>query len=850
MNKILVGMLCSSLVMGLASCGEDAGKGSTATGRISPTTEVSRQLVTAQSRSESGEESETRESRAIYDSHENHLKGIDASRLGITLKDADGNVVGQWESLGAYEPETEYSVGRYTMEASLGSESADGFEAPYFKGVADVTVKENETTKAILTAELANAGVAITFTDKFKGYFSDYRVSVETSAGNTYVITADETRPLFVAPGTVNLTLDAKRPTGEVYTVSAGSFTAAAKTVHGITMELDGDFDKAVLTVAFDETVSQEPLEIDLSEELATAGAPYMTLSGFESGKKYEYVFGNLALAASEEPQVHITSKAGLKSAKLTINGKAYELLNAGDAAELTGKGLKLIGVEDGAKMSRVDFKGYMAQLQPGETTFEFTVTDKADRQPEETASIGFICAVDELKYELVSIQQDIPSVAGATAEGIMTFNGSDPKGQIVVKILNERGAYDVVNPEYVSTGTKNEYKFAVELPALRNISLGLASTAMEGNDATSPTHAPKHIMTTNRLCPDFTLSPIENDVWAWEGVLKASVNDPTFQAIFEDYLKDSNSALQFSASANGSVATARVEGKDLYVDVKSITPSATPAVVKVTGKLASGNGSGEFTPEAAAQLPNWNLNAEAKINGSASNWENYEFEGWGTNNAMTTSQGGNYGYVRISGTIPENNGKSGKGVRIRTCGWGQGNSATGSNGTSGACKYTDAGLLHLGSTRTARPSGYGENDNKTNSTSTGPVTTDDLDCGVSFASRPTALSFWYKYAPKNSADKGFVEIWVKDATGNILSHKTKNLDAKSSYTQETIQLDYPAKCEKGAKIYVKFLSSYSMEYIKRTDSNFSGPGFGNLKRGTFMGSQLTVDEIELIYNK
>lgn len=850
MNKILVGMLCSSLIMGLASCSEDAGKGSTATGRISPTTEVSRQLVTAQSRSEAGEEPDHSESRAIYDSHENHLKGIDASRLGITLKDADGNVVGQWESLGAYEPETEYSVGRYTMEVSLGDESTDGFEAPYFKGVADVTVKENETTKAILTAELANAGVAITFTDKFKGYFSDYRVSVKTAAGNTHVITADETRPLFVAPGTVNLTLDAKRPTGEVYTVTAGTFTAAAKTVHGITMELDGDFDKAMITVSFDETVTQEPIEIDLSEELADAGAPYMTLSGFESGKKYEYVYGNLSLAASEEPQVHITSKAGLKSAKLTINGKAYELLNAGDAAELTGKGLKLIGVEDGAKMSRVDFKGYMEQLKPGETAFEFTVTDKADRQPEEAASVGFSCAVEELKYELISIQQDIPSVAGATAEGVMTFNGSDPKDQIVVKVINERGAYDVIKPEYISTGKENEYKFSVELPAIRNITLGVASIALEGADATSPTHAPTKTLTTTRLCPDFTLSPIENDVWAREGVLKANVDDPTFQAVFEDYLNDSNSALQFSASANGSVATARIEGKDLYVDVKSITPSATPAVVKVTGKLASGNGSGEFTPEAVTQLPNWNLNAEAKINGSASNWENYEFEGWGTNNAMTTSEGGNFGYVRISGTIPENSGQSGKGVLIRTCGWGRGNSATGSKGTSGACKYTDAGLLHLGASRASRPSGYGEGDNKSNGTSTGPVSTDDLDCGIAFASRPTGLSFWYKYAPKNSADKGFVEIWVKDASGNILARQTKNLDKKDIYTQEKIQLDYPTNCVKGAKIYVKFLSSYSMEYIKRTDANFSGPGFGNLGRGNFMGSQLTVDEIELIYNK
>lgn len=38
------------------------------------------------------------------------------------------------------------------------------------------------------------------------------------------------------------------------------------------------------------------------------------------------------------------------------------------------------------------------------------------------------------------------------------------------------------------------------------------------------------------------------------------------------------------------------------------------------------------------------------------------------------------------------------------------------------------------------------------------------------------------------------------------------------------------------------------MEYLKRTNDNFSGPGRANLSRGTYMGSQLYIDDIELIY--
>jgi len=162
-------------------------------------------------------------------------------------------------------------------------------------------------------------------------------------------------------------------------------------------------------------------------------------------------------------------------------------------------------------------------------------------------------------------------------------------------------------------------------------------------------------------------------------------------------------------------------------------------------------------------------------------------------------------------------------------------------------CKYTDAGLLHLGSTRATRPSGYSENDNKTNDTSAGPITTSDLDCGIAFSSRPSSLSFWYKYSPKNSSDKGLAEIIISSANGTIAS-QTIYLDASASYQQKSITFDYPLGTSKAMKIYVKFMSSYDMEYLKRTNDNFSGPGFGNLDRGTYMGSQLYIDDIELIY--
>ncbi len=127
---------------------------------------------------------------------------------------------------------------------------------------------------------------------------------------------------------------------------------------------------------------------------------------------------------------------------------------------------------------------------------------------------------------------------------------------------------------------------------------------------------------------------------------------------------------------------------------------------------------------------------------------------------------------------------------------------------------------------------------------------TDDLDCGISFDNRPSGLSFWYKYAPKNANDKGYALICVKDAAGNTLAEGSTLLDKADDFKQAKVDISgqYVPGLEKGAKLYVKFLSSYDMEYIKRQSGNFSGPGNANLSDGTFMGSQLTIDDIELIY--
>lgn len=443
------------------------------------------------------------------------------------------------------------------------------------------------------------------------------------------------------------------------------------------------------------------------------------------------------------------------------------------------------------------------------------------------------------LKYVLEDLVMNLAAVS-KTFNGTdpidlsLEFNGTNPEKNVTIEYENERKTWTALN--VLSC-----------IPAARSASTYLLKVS-------SPTNIEETVKIRASVASLSAESEISLDyIPFW---LTASANN-----MFSTYAYVQVYSSRTTAEAAAAAVTTEISADNGATWAAATTSQAGSGYLKVTGLKASTNylvriKDSEYTSttvaiatESGSAIPNGDLNAETTINGSASKWENYVFSGWGTNNPLTTSQGGNYAYCRISGTIPTDDAAEGKAALIRTVGWGSGNTAVGTAGTSGVCKYTEAGLLHLGSSRSNRPSGYGSEDNKSNGSSCGPVTTDDLDCGIAFNSRPDALTFSYKYSPKNSSDRGLALIQVMDAAGKVIAQKEQLLTAASSYTTVTVPLTYPLNTAKAAKVYVKFLSSYSMDYIKRTDDNFSGPSFGgNVGKGTFMGSQLYIDQVALKY--
>lgn len=211
----------------------------------------------------------------------------------------------------------------------------------------------------------------------------------------------------------------------------------------------------------------------------------------------------------------------------------------------------------------------------------------------------------------------------------------------------------------------------------------------------------------------------------------------------------------------------------------------------------------------------------------------------WNTLNQLTTSEGGDKTnwvnrngcrYSANSGTIPTTDKAEGNyAALIRTVGWGEGNSAHPTKDYAVAtCQNVTSGELYLGTYNT---------------------TTKSPDYGCQFNSRPNRLEFYYKYIPKNQADYFVATIIVKDIDNNIITEKEVRGNAQNEYNRMKIVLDYKNKYRtKVGNICISFKSTGNSSCLEANDSNLTGPPARNTSNGEYIGSQLYIDEVELIY--
>lgn len=793
MKLLKHGIMFSAFAFALASCsdegGLDLGKGE---GAIRLALRTSAEVVvSAPTRAESAT-----------------LTAPEAGHFAVRLTKSDNSYSKTWDSIEEFNAEEAFRTGSYTLEAFVGDIDTEGFDAPYFYGAADVSVLEAKETQVAITAALANSMVSVDYTEGFKSYFKDYSARVH-SAGHSYIdFAADETRPAFIAPGEVDLTVSFTNPQGQSTSLQPAGFTAKPRHHYRVKFDVAEGTGNAVLKIIFDDTLVSEDVTIDLTDELFTTPAPEVKAEGFVSDSPVEALEGN----APASPFVFTAvARGGMAEASLTVDsqtvpafGREVNLVGASAALQqqIASSGISAVGFfKNPDKLARLDVTEFVKSLPAGTHRISLVVKDRYTRVSDPVTLV--------VSTEAIHLEAQAEDVVFGSNQAFIDieYNGANPDKAFTFKALDKFGVYKdcPITEVKQKAGTRSfpvkNYVFTLTLPDTERESIPL-QIFFHGEKRTEieiPVITPKY--------------SVEADAFAKYVVLKVVPEDASQLGIIVNSLKVAVSATR--SARNGGFTFVRDADNGL-VTVKGFNP-ATPYTI--TTKLSAATDaapvtSTSVTTEAATDVPNGDfsqthqtINMTAQVGGT---WTGTIFSnpkyhinapivraeatGWASINANTCWSGSSN--INTWYTVPSTWADNGN-VTVRSVGYSHSGSDLGSTKETLVyyCKNTptfDAGERISGELFLGTYS-FDGNESRTD--------------GITFGSRPASLSFDYTYAPYGD-EKGLAYVAVFDESGRIIATGSMNLNSVGVMTTETISLSGYPFSSRAASLQVRFLST------------------------------------------
>lgn len=763
--------------------------------------------------------------------------------FSLKLVKADGSFTKTWDKLADFDESDSFRSGEYTLEAFYGSIDEEGFEKPCYKGATQFKVNPGEQTEVAVTATLANSMISIEYTEAFKNYFVDYTTTAHSEGYGYNEFPKDCADAMYVAPGNVQISVAFTKPNGQSATVQPAQFTAEARHHYHITLDCNnGNVGDAQLVVRFDDTVEQEEVVVDLSDELLNLAAPEVTPQGFTDGETLQLLENSLT---ENSLKFSAYLAAGIQNATLTINSNTYtapfgreiDLANADAAAQsqLAAVGINVLGLfKNPDKLASVDFTGLLAHLPEGTHTITLQMKDRLTRV-NDPVSLTIINSPLELAF--VSAQK---SAYGETSAIInVSYNGTNPEEYITVKGINDDGVW-VDCPIVSATPVNNKgrktrsaaypaklYALNLSIPnATRDIDIRIyyrgkqmATGVISRTYGIEANPFAKHVI-INVKAYKTKLASVVNSLRVYDGTKEISENlitrDPQNGTLtITGFNGNSNYHLYFTTEQSGS------DFSEANVAFKTEV-EAQPQNGNMDNWYSEEMYSGKSLWVGEDEILRWFANASGSVY-------------WATRNATTTCQksGTTCFYTSCSGTIKVD-GVSGSAAEISTLGWGKGVTCGGANDKP----QISAGMLFMGSHDYTGSETTFEKDNET------------ITYGQPFTSRPSSFSFDYKFASYNSESFKAYAVIENRSGGKVTQlaygELVSNTD-KSDFVTANVNLRYSNLNLKATHAYIVFVSSNadSPTVTKRYGSVSMFNGYSDTK---YQGNVLTVDNIKFNY--
>lgn len=766
------------------------------------------------------------------------------SEFSISLNSTDGSYKNSWNTLEAFNNESGFPMGSYIIKASFGEDAQEGFSNPYFTGQTKVNVSLGETSDVTITATLANSMVSIRYDEKFDEFYPAHSSSIQTEGHDPVVFVQDESRPAYITSGNVKLGLTLTDENGNTIKLEPANFKAEARKHYIVTFGLEGNTDRGygILTIDWSEELIHEDEEIILSEEMFKEPKPTLSLVGANQeeelieGLNYEEV----------NPEFHIYAYGGISEAVLNISADAQSKLPpCGGTVILVGEtpvsqslllasGIDCSGILDRkSDMAVINLKEMVRLLQPGEYTVSLNFKDSLKRSPD--TSITFRIKVTSLDYEIISYEQ--PEFLANEIIVVLGTNSSKSAEQFKFKSWDSKKSpvdakaellrnYDFTG---INTIYENKYAYKLSIPEIEDLDWMVYAYIPSKNEKSHEIKV---------KVPQFKL---ECDAFATYSKIRVSPDVDeriTNLVLNKGKLYDNNGSLiQDFANNSSNIKDGIITINNLnqYTDYNYTISVGSKleetyknnVIFKTEKEVQVANN--DFT-QLAEPLEVYPIYIGGKFTitfvGTSTSTPRGKIlrdipASWANLNDLTCykkSTNMNTWYVEPSTYMDDGM------VLLRSVGYhhdGWEIPTTGSTTTYYNTTYvsrdkvnSSCGELFLGSYK------FDEGEFRTD--------------GIPFTSRPSKLSFQYKY---NSMEKesGVAFIRLKSDDGTILFEKTKLLSASSTLITEDIEIkDYPFG-KKATELELSFKSSDSAEpYIKGPD---------NLNEGYTWNTYLTEQE-------
>lgn len=791
MKKVnLTGFGLAAALLLAASC-DDGLDFTGGTGTVAPLVDYDPTVISARSASRAAE-----------------IGDLTKADLTLTLASADGSVNESFPC-NSFPTDRGFKTGKYTLTASYGDPDAEGFELPAVSGSAELSVTEGKQTRVDLTATPSKAMVTVRFDESVSNYMDSWSARLHTPGGAYIDYSATETRPVYLRPGSVELSVSFVKPNGKSGTVVAANFEASARTHHTITLSLAGDGSGVIeqLVVSYDETLTEEDVLIDISDQVLSIPAPVVTPVGFTDGQLFNSVEGS---AMAVRPRFEILARGGISKAVLTTScpsliekgwPEEIDLANCPAATQqtLVDLGLKDVGLfRNPGNVAAVDLGDVSAHIAASSTDaapseFTLVVTDK---QGKTSNPLGFKVKVDKLELNIATATEAYDG--SSTVDVTVDYNGTSPLSDAV------KFQYQNRNGIFADAPVANVSALSRALPQyLVTLSIGADAKAPLTIRATCGTiESPQLLIPTAPV-----LSVNSNDVFARSAWVALSSEEADFDC--------AGKTIELYGSTNGTdftKLTGTQSGAEFHI-TGGLEPATTYTLRATVGGMNSRIAT--ITTEAATQIANSDFN---------DGWNNNEHATWGAYKAEIT--GCPTPWANINKATVHIGGANKGG--INSCQ----KSTDGRNGSACALLYTvNHGAL---ATAFSKPDKFDFGEMFLGNYNNG------AQRGIDFVSRPSAIKFWCKYIPYLSTEKGVAEIKVLDAGGNVIATATKLVDAVNDWAVQTASLTYAHGASKAARLEINFKSSNAAD----AKSACRAPEIGKF----VTGAAFFIDDIELVY--